>query len=413
MQLLSSIWRKLTQTRALEYSSGSYETQFFETVYRVMFLAGVSSHDRGLRLAYSYLVKLTLVVFVGSELWYLFSQTADLDHVIDNINVTLIHLIAMYRYRDMMRHKAIYKRLAGAMESPHFDVSTPARRALLQAWARRSERYLQLLLALGTCTLAAWYVYPLVDDLDYNLTVAVRLPYDYRTPQLYAATYLATLVAFNYTSYFVMVNDLIMQVHLMHLLCQYTVLADCFRNILEDCSDEEENKNENYHSLAWGDKYVKRLGDLVNQHKFIMSNTLELKRIWSTPMLMQFLASSMLICLAGYQVTATIKLSITKFLMSLLYLAYNMFELFIFCRWCDEIKIQSENIAEAVYCSGWERGAAARGGVRARLMLVLTRARRPLVLSAGGLYDLSLASYSTLVKTSYSALTVLLRVSDD
>lgn len=29
-----------------------------------------------------------------------------------------------------------------------------------------------------------------------------------------------------------------------------------------------------------------------------------------------------------------------KFFMSMLYLMYNLFELFIFCKWCDEIKLQ-------------------------------------------------------------------------
>ncbi|XP_073942464.1 uncharacterized protein [Choristoneura fumiferana] len=81
-------------------------------------------------------------------------------------------------------------------------------------------------------------VYPLIDDVECNLTVAVRLPLDYCTPFFYPVAYLITSVAFNYVAFFVMTNDVIMQAHLIHLLCQYAVLVDCFENILNDCKED-------------------------------------------------------------------------------------------------------------------------------------------------------------------------------
>nr|AOG12929.1 odorant receptor [Eogystia hippophaecolus] len=413
MGLVDSLWRKLTQTKALEESSGKLETLFFESVYRVTYLAGLSSSDtHPVYRAYSIVVKLSIILFVSSELWYLVSETSSMDKIIDNINVTLIHFIAIYRYKKLMDHKDKYKELAKSMESPHFDISTPKRKKLVQFWVIRNERYLKLLLGLGTCTLAAWYVYPLVDDLEYNLSVAVRLPIEYRTPSRYPLAYIVVLITFHYISYFVIVNDLVMQAHLMHLLCQFAVLADCFENIINDCDVETQGISQNklFLSEKFKDKYLCRLNDLVDQHKFILHHATTLKKILSTPMLGQLAASSMLICFAGYQVATTVTINLTKFVMSLLYLGYSMFELFIFCRWCDEIKIQSENIRLAVYCSGWERGIAAVPGIKTRLMLIVARANKPMILTAGGLYDLSLNSYTTVVKTSYSALTVLLRL---
>lgn len=42
------------------------------------------------------------------------------------------------------------------MESPYFDTSTENRKKLVKFWAQRNERFIKLLLALGSCTLAAW-----------------------------------------------------------------------------------------------------------------------------------------------------------------------------------------------------------------------------------------------------------------
>ena len=40
MQFLRGVWRQTTQCKALEQSSGRYETLFFESIYRVTYIAG-------------------------------------------------------------------------------------------------------------------------------------------------------------------------------------------------------------------------------------------------------------------------------------------------------------------------------------------------------------------------------------
>ncbi|XP_039749948.1 uncharacterized protein LOC120626486 [Pararge aegeria] len=418
MGFLHRLWRRATQCKALEESSGELETLFFESVYRVTYFAGWSILDSSILYhIYSGILKSSVGFLICCETWQLFSDSSNLDGIIDNVNVTLMHFIALYRYKNMRENRAIYKKLASAMESPYFDTSTSRRKALIKFWAARNEKFLKLLLALGSCTLGAWHIYPLVDDIDYNLMVSARFPFDYQTPIRFPIFYAIVLIVFNYASLFVMVNDLIMQAHLMHLLCQYTVLADCFEGIISDCMDENCKcvvKIYNFNHLAYfksfKDRYLKRLSNLVEQHKIILNNTTDLKHSLSVPMLGQLAASAMLICFVGYQATTTVGRNKVKFFMSLLYLMYNLFELSIFCKWCDEIKLQSENIGQSVYCSGWERGLATTPGVRATLLIVASRARKPLVLAAGGLFDLSLASYTTLVKTSYSAITVLRRL---
>ncbi|CAH2105391.1 unnamed protein product [Euphydryas editha] len=384
MGLFHRLWTKSTQCKALEQSSGKLETLFFESVYRVTYFSGWAYLDNSvIYRIYSGILKLSVGFLICCEVWQLISASSSLDSIIENVNVTLMHLIALYRYINMKENKTIYRKLASAMESPYFDTSTPRRKKLVRFWSQRNERFLKLLLGLGSCTLGAWHIYPLVDDIDYNLMISARFPFKYQTPIRFPIFYVIVLIVFNYTSLFVMVNDLIMQAHLMHLLCQYTVLGDCFENIIEDCL-REKNKNDERHVIKteeFKEKFLTRLNDLVEQHKFILNNTTELKKTLSAPMLGQLTASTMLICCVSYQAT----------------------------KWCDEIKLQSENIGNSVYCSGWERGLTATPGVGARLLLVATRARRPLVLTAGGLFDLSLASYTSLVKTSYSAVTVLQR----
>ncbi|XP_014370790.2 odorant receptor 13a [Papilio machaon] len=412
MEMLKFAWIKLTPPRALE-SCGTLEKAFFGTTYRLVYIIGLSTIECGIFYAiYSTIMKSIIGLFICAELWNLVTEADSLDGIIANINVTIIHLIAVYRYRNMASNKVFYKKLVASTQVRNFDISTKQRKKLVDFWASENEKYLRLLLALGMCTLSIWYVYPLVDDVEYNLVVTLRLPYDFRNPTLYPPTYLATVLAFNEIGLFVMVNDIILQAHLIHLICQYTVLANCFENIVADCSYKGLGHTKLHLNNKFKMKYLKRFDNLIDQHKFILKNSMKLRNTLSLPMLCQLASSGMLICLAGYQVALTVKISITKFLASLLYLGYNVFELFLFCRWCDEIKIQSEKISNAVYCSNWESGVALVQGVRPRIMFVIARAQKSLALTAGGFFDLSLVTFTTLMKTSYSTLTVLLRFQD-
>nr|WCC57339.1 odorant receptor 4 [Papilio dardanus] len=412
MDVLKFAWIKLTPTRALE-SCGKLEKAFFGTTYRLVYITGLSTFECGIFYAiYSRFVKTIIGLFICAELWNLVSEAESLDGIIANINVTIIHMIAVYRYRNMASNKILYKKLAASSQVRNFDTITKERKKLVQFWASENEKYLRLLLTLGMCTLSIWYIYPLVDGVEYNLVVTMRLPFDFRNPTLYPPTYLATVLAFNEVGFFVMANDIIMQAHLLHLICQYAVLANCFENIVADCSYKGLGRPRFILNNKFKIKYLKRFDNLIDQHKFILKNSMTLRNTLSLPMLCQLVSSGMLVCFAGYQVSLTVKMSIPKFLASLLYLGYSVFELFIFCRWCDEIKIQSENISNAVYCSDWESGIALVRGVRPRIMLVIARAQKSVALSAGGFFDLSLVTFTTLMKTSYSALTVLLRFQD-
>ncbi|KAM3961004.1 olfactory receptor 64 [Aphomia sociella] len=410
MKILNNIWRRLTQTKALENSSGQLETLFFEPVYRVLYLIGFSTsdHDWPYKI-YSTIVKLSVTLMVISEIWYMFTLTTSLDELAGSINITVIHCITYYRYKNMLDHKDNYKELAIAMESPYFDISTEKRKKITEHWAQQSEKFLMILLLIGTSTLVAWFINPLVDGIEHNILSSIYLPFSYDTTYRYAVAYIIVITSFAYTSYFVMLNDLLMQSHIIHLVCQFNVLVDCFENIITDC---ENGYDKNYNLVITNEfknTYVKRLGDLVKQHRNLLNMAMKLRNTLSGPMLGQLLASGILICFVGYQATTTVAVSVTQFLTSFLYLGYNLFAFYIICRWCEEITIQSQNIGIAAYSSGWEQGVSVIPTVRSSLILVIGRANKPLIFSAGGMYNLSLQSYTSLVKTSYSALTVLLR----
>ncbi|CAG4918925.1 unnamed protein product [Colias eurytheme] len=245
MGLLHRVWLKLTPTKALQHSARE-ETMFFEYMYRVTYLEGISFSETNIGYwIYSSTVKSLILLLVFSEVWQFLSAPLTIDTVIDSTNIIAIQMSAYYKYRSRLVHKNVFRRLASSMNSPNFDLSTAERKKLLEVWQKRNEAHLKLLLALGTCTLIAWYI------------------------------------------------------------------------------------------------------------------TSQLREILSRPMLAQMVVSTTLICCIGFQVAI------------------------------------STAIGDALYFSGWEGGITKIPGVKSSMLLILARANKPLVMSAGGMYDLSLEAYAT------------------
>lgn len=90
-----------------------------------------------------------------------------------------------------------------------------------------------------------------MDEVEFNLMVDVKVPYEYEGyPLRYFLTYIAVGVMFAYASLMVIMSEVITQSHLIPLICQFDVLADCFENIFEECAMEFQGKSISYHSCT-------------------------------------------------------------------------------------------------------------------------------------------------------------------
>nr|QRF70971.1 odorant receptor [Semiothisa cinerearia] len=415
MGIITGLWMQLTYSEYLE-SCGELERLFFESLYRVLLFNGLISTDkRWAYIVYSYFIKLLLILLCIGGAIYVLTEKHSIDEDIAAANEGLIWYLTIFRYLNMEKNQALFKKLSSSMdESPYFDISTPKRRQLMEMYAKENEKYLKLLMVVGHITMIEWIIFPLVDGVDYNLVVGVRLPFDHRSDDLYPLGYFLVALAFAQMAYFVMVMDIRLQAYLIHLLCQFAVLVDCFENVVEDCRHGFEDVPLNYlmYNKVFAERYLKRLGNLVEQHKHILSNATLLRNTLSRPFLGQLASSGFLICFIGFQMITTITEdhNYLQGIVSFCFLGYNLFELYIGCRWCEEITIMSQRVGDSVYFSGWESGLSMLPGVGANVRIVIARAAKPLIFTAGGMYELSLFSFSNLLKTSYSALTVLLRV---
>ncbi|XP_049828887.1 odorant receptor 43a-like [Schistocerca gregaria] len=84
-------------------------------------------------------------------------------------------------------------------------------------------------------------------------------------------------------------------------------------------------------------------------------------------------------------------------------------QLYLYCSTAHHLKDQGEAVSSAVYCCAWPESGCR---LQRSLLLVMCRAQRPLVLTAGLMFPINRATFLSLVNATYSYYTVLKHVNN-
>nr|WCC57381.1 odorant receptor 42 [Papilio dardanus] len=150
-----------------------------------------------------------------------------------------------------------------------------------------------------------------------------------------------------------------------------------------------------------------KLINLIKWHQDLIKCTSILDLIYSKSTLFNFVSSSVIICLAGFNVKATdnVALAVTF----LTFLSMNLFQIFFLCLFGDMIMRSSTEVSEAAYNCLWY----ADRDVARYVLLVQIRSQNPCKLTAFGFADVNFMSFSTIISTSWSYFALLNTVYDE
>ncbi|CAD0197219.1 unnamed protein product [Chrysodeixis includens] len=123
MKIINSFWRKITHGKDLE-EAGPLEKSFFESVYRLSYITGLSTSDVDVKyMIYSSTIRIVSALVVICEIWRVLGDNLSLDEIISCINVISIHMITIWKLMIMSAQgpNDVYVR-KGALESLAADL---------------------------------------------------------------------------------------------------------------------------------------------------------------------------------------------------------------------------------------------------------------------------------------------------
>ncbi|CAO1401053.1 unnamed protein product [Diamesa serratosioi] len=233
---------------------------------------------------------------------------------------------------------------------------------------------------------AIYYYY--VDDVVYykELPFIMWYPFDPLQPIVFELCYFSSTWSSFTTALSVISTDLL-YCSILTLLCmEFDILKRNFEEMLVKDSK----------------KSFEEMKKLVSVHIDLINCSTKMEDIFSVSLLINFIGSTMIICLVGFQTAAGIKT--TDFIKFCLFLLTSLIQILLLCYYGEKLIESSGGVADGIYNANWTEGTPE---FRKSIRLIILRAHKPQTLTTLKFSKVSLSSFTTILNTSYSYYTLL------
>ncbi|GJQ83665.1 hypothetical protein Trydic_g14374 [Trypoxylus dichotomus] len=234
---------------------------------------------------------------------------------------------------------------------------------------------------------------------DSGLVFKSVFPFSWNQTYVYEALYFWQYVTAWYILILVNSFDFFMIPLVMICAVQFALVRNAFKNILNA-------KSERQRQILYGEAISDREMFLkcLDQQRMLIGICKQLEEVFRVAILFQFFCSTAALC------TSIIILQVdeTKFILMLTFAIAHMFQLFYYCYVGNELTVESDKMADAVYASDWYLSHDIK--FKKELIFVLQRCQKPQTLTAAGFIDLNFLSYISVLRVCFSFYTLLTKL---
>ncbi|KAK5640861.1 hypothetical protein RI129_009408 [Pyrocoelia pectoralis] len=153
----------------------------------------------------------------------------------------------------------------------------------------------------------------------------------------------------------------------------------------------------------------KSLNEAISYHLSILDVTYEMENIFNMLTLSIFMFSLAVTCFQVYHASILSAFDV-RFLKCFTDSSSALFPVFLLCFWSHQVAHESEQVAKYVFQANFA-GSDLR--LQKSLSLIMLRSQRPVLLKAGKLIEISLPTFVSIIRASYSAYMVLRSVHEE
>ncbi|XP_057331257.1 odorant receptor 13a-like [Microplitis mediator] len=286
----------------------------------------------------------------------------------------------------------------------------------------------QFVFVIGTLTLLYFARVLGADFKNKEFPIRALFPFDATVSPYYHLIYLLITYGVFLVDYSIFGVDMVVVVIMRYLTIQIDILrANCRhcdikstgRNIVINSYDDKNNEGTEIHNFVEfelqhedidnDDSFDKRLKKCIIQHHKIIRMLTLLNGCFSFCVVVQIMSTTAFICLNGFQIIAgnDIHLLMRRILASMA----AIIQLSFWCWYGNKLSAAADSLTMNFWMCGWEDNY--KHGLRNFMSIPMTLSLRSLELRAIGVVPLSLQTFVSAMKTSYSVLILLLTVAKD
>ncbi|KAK9884865.1 hypothetical protein WA026_009087 [Henosepilachna vigintioctopunctata] len=169
-------------------------------------------------------------------------------------------------------------------------------------------------------------------------------------------------------------------------------------NLSMFCEDDDPNRTKVRNECIYNE-----LKECIDHYDKITSYIKDLEEIFTFVPFGQLSVSTVVICVSCFQVMILDPLS-TNFLGMITFALTMIFQIYTYCHYGNQLYHESASIGDAVYMSDWYSFDLKS---KRMIIILMERSKKPLVFKAGYLLPLSVETFVSIMRKTYSLLAVL------
>ncbi|KAJ3658571.1 hypothetical protein Zmor_010304 [Zophobas morio] len=261
---------------------------------------------------------------------------------------------------------------------------------------RNSTVYFYVILVTHIC-----WNFPVLFVKGRQLPLSLWLPYDSSATALnyyFTFTYIATAIL--YAAYSGTIIDPLMGGLAYHATAQLKILKQNLQYIDKHEDHTLSNSNEDiieYHCV------YKHLEQCIGHHNKILWFVDEYEECFSWSVFCQLAGSMFAVCFCCIGLTLISVNSVEGFTYIALIIDVS-FQILFYCHYGTLLYEESNDLKTAIYMGPWYKCDIK---IRKILLIIMERAKRPMLITAGKVVDVTVRTFLSVLKTSYSLIAVL------
>ncbi|XP_026319480.1 odorant receptor 46a-like [Hyposmocoma kahamanoa] len=191
---------------------------------------------------------------------------------------------------------------------------------------------------------------------------------------------------------------------LIFTIAQLDILAEKFRNITDGHRFEEtDERNGNCRHIGNDDKeLISRLNKAIVHYDEVSKFCELIQDTFSVTLFIQFSMASCIICICAFRFI--LPGSVQYYIFLVTYTSVRIIQIMVPCWFGNRIMDKSYELCHALYCCKWtSKSRIFKSSVR----IFMVRACRPLTITGGKMFSLSLITFTSILQTAYSFFTLL------
>ncbi|CAG4991786.1 unnamed protein product [Colias eurytheme] len=253
-------------------------------------------------------------------------------------------------------------------------------------------------------TILLWSFAAALETQDKQLPMRAWYPFNTSASPLYECAYIHQSLSLYLAASMNASKDILVTTLIAQCRCRLRLLRRAFETLCRDMQIVHIRLSNKQEAVV-----SSRMRACVVEHQAILQTVEQLQGCFSEPTFAQFTVSLVIICVTAFQLAFQTG-KFVRMLSMTFYLMNMVGQVFIYCYEGNELTVESEQVCGAVYQFPWYSCSAA---LRRSALVVMTRCRRVASLTAAGFTTLSLASFVSICKASYSFFTVLKQMDED